>query len=103
MRESKQLNQLLFDNRKGLTFIFEDYSEFARGFTLGSAKKLLNALCTEDPENEQHLIPNMQKVFSFSKMMILKERQDEHKYHSLVYVEFLDFLCRVAIEIVRIE
>lgn len=45
----------------------------------------------------------MQKVFSFSKMMILKERQDEHKYHSLVYVEFLDFLCRVAIEIVRIE
>ena len=36
-------------------------------------------------------------------MTILKERQDERQYHSLVYVEFIDFLCRVALEIVRIE
>ena len=32
-------------------------------------------------------------------MTILKERDQEKKYHYLAYVEFLEFLCRVGIDI----
>ena len=33
LRESKELNQLLFDNRKGLTEIFNSYEDPLKGFT----------------------------------------------------------------------
>ena len=59
LRESQTLNQLLFDNREALGIIFEDYKEYAKGFTMKSARLLLNALCSEDPEKEEHLIPQM--------------------------------------------
>ena len=36
-------------------------------------------------------------------MTILQERQDKHLYHQLQYVEFLDFMSRVAIELGRKE
>ena len=41
----------------------------------------------------------MQKVFFHSKMTNLKDKEDQQAYYHLEYVEFLDFLCRAAIDL----
>lgn len=60
LRESKQLNQLLFDNRNGLYEIFQDYSNWPgsgqNGFSHMSATKLLNPL-NESSLDGDELIP----------------------------------------------
>lgn len=92
------MNQLLFDNKQALNEIFESYKERPRGFTYRSAQNLLNPL-DEDVADGDQLVPELTKIFSFSMMTILREREESQRYHQLFYVEFLDFLCRVSIEL----
>ena len=44
MRASKFLNQLLYDNAKGLRILFFENMERNKGFTIESAENLFNAL-----------------------------------------------------------
>ena len=98
IRDSKQLNQLLFDNKLGLHEIFEGYKEPLMGFTFNSAQKLLNALDADLASREDAtLVPDMAKIFGCSKMTQLNDKETKKPYYSLVYVEFLDFICRIAI------
>ena len=95
------MNQLLFDNKKGLFEIFLDYKEYPRGFTYVSACRLLNPLDQEAAKDSTQLVHEMQKVFYHAKMLNLKDKEEEHLYHTLQYVEFLDFIGRVALELWR--
>ena len=93
------MNQLLFDNKKGLFELWRDYKEYPRGFTYAAAVSLLAPLESDVADlSDIHFIPDMQKVFCYAQMTALKDREEQHLYHQLYYVEFLDFLCRVAIE-----
>lgn len=75
-----------------------DYKEYPQGFTYLSSTKLLNPLDDNAFDGAQ-LIPEMQKHFYIAKMTILKDREDHQMYHTLEYVEYLDFICRVGIEL----
>ena len=98
IRESKKVNQLLFDNKRALFEFFLEYREIPVGFTYRSATRLLNPL-DDDAFDGAQLIPEMQRVFYISKMTNLKDREDKQRYFYLVYVEFLEFICRVGIEL----
>lgn len=60
IRESRQLNQLLFDNKDGLSEIFKDYSNWpgcgVNGFSYQSATKVFNPLDENGLDGDQ-LVP----------------------------------------------
>ena len=42
-------------------------------------------------------VPTIKKLFVYSKMTNLKEKEEETLYFSLRYVEFLEMVCRVSL------
>ena len=42
-------------------------------------------------------VPTIKKLFIYSKMTNLKEKEEETLYFTLKYVEFLEMLCRVSL------
>ncbi len=42
-------------------------------------------------------VPTIKKLFIYSKMTNLKEKEEETLYFSLKYVEFLEMVCRVSL------
>lgn len=48
------------------------------------------------PVKGEPLIWTLREQFVYSKMTNLKDLQESAKYHYLAYVEFLEFICRVA-------
>ena len=92
MRGSPKLNELLFDNLKGLEAIFEEYKESSM-FTQDSAVKLMQAHKSLNKNLEPMTI---QTCFIFSQMTVLDEQKGLRKYGYLEFVEFLDMFCRLA-------
>ena len=45
----------------------------------------------------------IEKCFLFSMMTIKNENKDGKKYEHLYFVEFLEFLCRMALNIIKIN
>ena len=56
---------------------------------MASASALFNPLVGK-------FVPIIKKLFIYSKMTNLKEKEEEFLYFSLRYVEFLEMVCRTA-------
>lgn len=63
IRGSKKLNQLLYDNKDGLNQLYNEFRQDRKGFTMESARQLLNPL---NPNKGEPLIPNMREQFVYS-------------------------------------
>ena len=96
IRDNKHLNKLLYDNIHGLRLIYEKQKESNHKFTMKSAKKIFGDL--EHPDVDYILTPEMvEECFLWSMMTVTDETNKIKKYEYLLFVEFLEFLCRVAI------
>ena len=93
MRASSKLNELLFDNTKGLEAIFDEYKDEKSLFTQDSAVNLMRDHTSLSKHLDQATIL---KCFIFSQMTVLDEHKGLKKYGYLEFVEFLDMLCRLA-------
>ena len=83
------MNNYLQDNEYDLSRIYNAYSDNGRGdFTLTSAAKLFPA----DLVDAQTL----KACFIYSAMTIQNESTKSKKYKWLLYVEFLELICRVS-------
>jgi hypothetical protein len=112
IRDRPELNKTLFENRDGLRWIYEarkgrlpDPYQQSTGFGISQATTLLrniHPLLGVDP-NSPETGELMQGCFLFSQMTIVDDAKHEKKYHHLHYVEFLDFLCRVALAFVHLQ
>lgn len=58
IRASKKLNQLLHDNKEGLLQLYNEHKQELKGFTLESARQLLNPL---NPNKGEPLIKTLHK------------------------------------------
>lgn len=94
IRDSKMLNRLFLENGESLTKIFKDHEVPRVGFTLEMAIKLINSNESQGPILDNHII---KKCFIFSQMSVKNEQKNSRKYEYLLYVEFLEFLGRVAL------
>ena len=87
------VNILLHSNRSGINKIFNFYKNSKHGFNLESMDRMLE----EMKDEEFHA--KLKSMFRHSKMTVLADSGGKsRKYHSLVYVEFLELLCRLAFE-----
>ena len=106
IRGSKKLNELLFDNRNGLKDLFEFWKDPKIGFTVDRAIKMLKCVTDAQLEGKYKVrgldLDKILACFVYSMMTILDEIKQKRKYHILKHIEFLDFLCRVAINCVAI-
>jgi len=57
---------------------------------MASAATLFNPVVSK-------FVPIIKKLFIYSKMTNLKEKEEETLYFSLKYVEFLEMVCRVSL------
>lgn len=92
IRASKQLNQLLYENSNGIRFLYDELRKKG-SFTYDKAVKLF-APITE--KGQEILVHDMRKLFVYSQMTNLKDNSNPEKYFSLVFVELLEFICRVS-------
>ena len=95
IRDSPHLNKLLFDNIHGLRLIFEK-NKVDGYFNLTSGKTIFMGLTHQE-------IPyiltdtSLEECFVYSLMAVTIEQNKMRKYKHLLFVEFLEFLCRIAI------
>ena len=100
MREAKRLNKLLFDNMKPLEIVFEKFKQGAKPtFSLNAANKLLLDL---KHETLTITVLTIEQAFVFCMMTVTNEINNMRKYSYLVFVEFLDMLCRIAIVAIQL-
>ena len=85
IRSSKKLNQLLFDNKEGLTMIYNEYCRDHRGFSLESARNLLTPL---SPNKGEPFIKTFRELFVYSQQTNLNDLHQSIKYSFLEFVEF---------------
>ena len=93
MRKNPRLNELLFDNLKALQELYDKAKLPKVGFTLEAAQKFF--LSFEEVKDKISL-DKIEECFVFSMMTVLNEQASLKKYEYIVFVEFLDMLCRVA-------
>ena len=65
------------------------------GFSYESAQKLINSISATKTDPE--FISDLRHCFVVSKMTNLEDLSHSEKYECLLYVEFLECLCRVSI------
>ena len=101
IRASKRLNDLLYHNREGLKEIFElskkfdkSNSDAKKGFTLESAKYFFGHW--NDRKVIQINAAQIEEYFVYSMMTVHNEYAKSRKYLHLVYIEWLEFMCRLC-------
>ena len=94
IRESKHLNKLLYDNLHALKHMFKVAKLGGDGFTLPCAKEMLLPLKHADYSMS---LVKVEESFVLCMMTVIDEESNMKKYRDLCFVEFLDFLCRIAI------
>lgn len=113
IRHSKGLNALLHDNRAFLKGVWRRVSDGQKGFTEESAQELfLTAFTDRYKKQKQELKQaeikgqeppgaefSLRKLFVFSKMSVSNEVKFGWRYQHLKYIEFLEFICRVAYDL----
>ena len=92
IRESKALNQFLYDNSKMLKILFDDACN-KKPFTYEAACDFFNSIKEKDQES---LVPDMRTHFVHCQMTNLRDLNNPRKYQYLVFVELLEMICRVA-------
>ena len=100
MRQSKKLNELLFDNKVALASIFEHFKDPKAGFTIEKAGLMLAKLF--DSLIKTIDSAKIKECFVYSLMTIQNEHCNRLKYLSLLAIEFQEFICRVAIVAVNL-
>ena len=91
IRTCRPLNKVLFENRYGLEYIFKK----EKGKDIGLSKtKCINYI--QKVFKSKFSIKNIFKHYVYSLDTIQDEFQNIRKYQYLKYVEFLEFLCRIA-------
>ena len=93
-RESKHLNQLLYDNERPLELVFDKIKGQGKVVTLPAITKFFTALNHPDLAISAR---DIEECFVFSMMTVLYEDQHMKRYEGLQPVEFLEMLCRLAI------
>ena len=81
--------------------MFREY-DTNEGFTLEKADKLINENHQKaGPKGTPELIDqaSLKKIFHYSQMVVIDEDRQFKKYKILFYVEFLEFICRVALHL----
>ena len=96
IRGSSKVNQLLFDNLKSLEALWVYHKASSLGFTKDSASALFYHGLESFTEIELSL-RDIEESFLFAMMTVLNEHRNMNKYFSLLFVEFLEMLCRIAI------
>ena len=99
IRKSKRLNQLLYDNNKGLIEIFEQAKLLddngRNGFTMKAALLFFQQI---NKPGEIYLSRRqIETIYMYSMMSILDEFKHERKYFYLLFVEFQEMICRASI------
>ena len=93
IRNNNFLNKLLHDNTNGLRSIYERYKNDSNLFTLECANNIFEDLQHPD----YSMTPcQIQDQFVLSLMTVIDETKI-NKYVHLVFVEFLELICRVAL------
>ena len=72
--------------------IWQELKTSGKGFSIESAHKLIQPLSNQT----EAYVTELGKLFPYSMMTVLKDISNARKYNYLEYVEFLEFLCRVA-------
>lgn len=99
IRKSKRLNELLFDNNKGLVMIYEQIKKIqALGDRfVGRCSMLACEVYFKRFSKDLNITKYMlHESFIFSMMTIKNEHKDLNKYCHLEFVEFQEMVCRVA-------
>ena len=101
IRGNDFLNKLLHDNNNGLRSIYERYKDELNFFTMESAIQLFKELKDENFKMKSNKI---KEQFVLSLMTVIDETIPNKikKYEYLLYVEFLEMICRIALEGVMI-
>ena len=100
IRSSKRLNELLYKNTKALTKIFElapkKFDNHNTKFEINTGMAIFLPLVKSSFLENTITAREIDRCFVASMMTIYDERKRQSKYQHLYYVEFLEFLCRVA-------
>jgi len=97
IRESKYVSQLLHDNQASLEILMDQVKDTKRGMTLTCLNNFFPDL-TAGGCDRLIITPRLiEESFIYSMMTVLNEPHDMKKYNSLCFVEFLEFICRVAL------
>ena len=100
IRNSKPLNKLLFNNMATLEQIFWRAKWSKSTFTFFSANTLFSSLNHADFNYNEEVV---EKAFIYCMMTVLDEYKKMHKYQYLELIEFIDMLCRIAINSIETE
>ena len=99
IRQSSKLNELLFDNHKGLFGVFDhirnkfNFNQPGR-FTMQAAFEFFKILIQEN--RLPFTLELVKQSFVLSQMTIINEDKNMEKYYYLVFVEFQEMICRLA-------
>jgi hypothetical protein len=99
IKQSKKLNQLLYDNNKGLIELFEQIKFYdnngKHGFSLKAALTYFSSI---NHSGEFYLSRRqIETIFMYSMMSVIDEFKFEKKYSYLLFVEFQEMVCRASI------
>ena len=64
-----------------------------------SVENLFDILNEVDEKQDGNFMSHMKlsQIFRMSQMTVFRDKRDSWKYEDLVFVEFLEMLCRVAL------
>lgn len=87
---------MLNDNEPGLRHVYDESWTPRDGFKQADAYKLITD-AFRDQDQIEVTAEEMKKCFVYSKMTVKVEYKHRKQYDQLVYVEFLEYLCRIAL------
>ena len=94
---SRPLNKLLFENRTGLEYIYNKIKENTKMLPRIKINDYISKLLKK--QYPDFTILEIHKHFVYSLEIVQDEHCDSDKYNYLNNVEYLEFLCRIAIKV----
>jgi hypothetical protein len=94
IRASRPLNKLLYENRHGLGFIYDRLKANQPMLSKKNSNAFIQELLTK--QYPEFTILEIHKHFVYSLETVADEHCDFEKYQFLNYIEFLEFICRIA-------
>jgi len=89
IRKYRALNNLLYDNQDFIDVLFNSHKENGK-FNLVAAQKMFSKLEFTSPEM-------IKKCFVSSLMTVIDEGKKVKEYMQLLFCEFLEMFCRIAL------
>ena len=97
IKTCRPLNKLLYENRNGLEFIYNHLKGQSSTLSKRNAHSFINRLLTG--QHKEFTLLEIHKQFVYSLETIADEHCDHEKYKCLNYIEFLEFISRIAMKL----